>query len=350
MLFLSVGSMKRLVFLLMLLTLGTFGGYQHAYAHEVYVLTEDEIATALEKPTVNPLLVVKDHLAEFMLWGYVVAGGIAAVFFFSLLKPVEQFINPLLLRIKHYAPPITQVTLGLALLVGGWYGAAFGIELPFTETFGTAAFNMRVIFMILGACFIFGIYPRIASILTGAVLLPYVFQYGAYMLNYATYFGEVLTLILFGGSYSIIKTKENRLERSIERHFHKYKFLMLRIFFGVSLIFASVYAKLIHSALALETVTKYNLTKYFHFEPSFLVLGAMIIEILVGLFILIGFEVRFASLVLLIFLTLSITFFGEAVWPHIMLIGTAMAMFTHGYDKYTVSGYFNHQKDLEPVL
>ena len=139
-------------------------------------------------------------------------------------------------------------------------------------------------------------------------------------------------------------------EKEIEASLHKYKFLLLRVTFGASLVYASLYAKYSHGALALETVHKYGLTQYFPFDPIFLVLGAMIIEVLLGLFFLLGFEVRFASLFFLTFLVISIQFFGEAVWPHIILIGTALATFTHGYDRYTLTARFTDRSDLEPVL
>lgn len=126
--------------------------------------------------------------------------------------------------------------------------------------------------------------------------------------------------------------------------------MIMRILFGISLIYASLYAKLIHGALALEVVTKYHLTHYFPFDPIFLVLGAMLIEILIGIFFLIGFEIRFTSLFFLVFLSMSLVFFGESVWPHIILIGTAIAMFLHGYDRYTFSVRLEKDKRAEPVL
>ena len=73
----------------------------------------------------------------------------------------------------------------------------------------------------------------------------------------------------------------------------------------------------------------------------------------VGLFFLLGLEVRFAALFLLFWLSLSLLYFGEAVWPHIILAGVAIAIFMHGYDKYTVQfglmrRRYTHMK--EPTL
>jgi hypothetical protein len=42
--------------------------------------------------------------------------------------------------------------------------------------------------------------------------------------------------------------------------------------------------------------------------------------------------------------------FGEAIWSHITLIGTSLAMFTHGYDRYTLGGQLFERGNLEPIL
>jgi uncharacterized membrane protein YphA (DoxX/SURF4 family) len=146
--------------------------------------------------------------------------------------------------------------------------------------------------------------------------------------------------------------------RRIERAFaglaaflEPYSFLILRVLFGSAVFFASFYAKYFHSNLALATVTEYHLTNYFPFTPLFLVLGAFIIEALLGLCFALGFEIRFAALVFTCFLVSSIMFFGEAVWPHIILFGVNLTLFAHGYDKYTLEmAVFERKRKGEPVL
>lgn len=124
----------------------------------------------------------------------------------------------------------------------------------------------------------------------------------------------------------------------------------MRVLFGVALIYTSFYAKILHSDLALLTVQKYDLTRYLHFEPHFLVVGAACVEIVIGLFFVLGIEIRFTSLFLLFWLTQSLLFFGEVVWPHIILIGIPIAFFFYGYDKYSIEGHFFKKGNIEPVL
>ncbi len=321
-----------------------------AHAHEVYVLDHEEITDALAAPVPDFRGTITANLGQFLGWGAATLLVIVVVFFISISRPVEQVVDPFLFRIKRYAPTITQITFGLALLTSGWYGAAFGVELPFHETFGSLTLTMRIVFMVLGVALIGGIYPRLAGIVAMVTFIPLLFTYGSYLLNYGIYFGEALSLALFGGGYTLLTLRPGSFERKILAHLYKYKFLLLRVTFGISLLYAAVYAKYIHGALALATVAKYNMTQRLPFDPTFFVLGAFLIEVLLALAFLLGFEIRFASVFFLIFLVMSVGFFGEAVWPHIVLAGTALAMFTHGYDKYTLMALLSKRKDLEPLL
>ncbi len=79
-------------------------------------------------------------------------------------------------------------------------------------------------------------------------------------------------------------------------------------------------------------------------------LGAAIIELLIGTFFILGIEIRFTALFVLFWLSLSLSYFGEAVWPHIVLIGIPVAFIFYGYDKYSLEGRFFKRRGREPVL
>ncbi|MDB5259098.1 MAG: hypothetical protein JWO73_306 [Candidatus Taylorbacteria bacterium] len=321
-------------------------------AHEVYVLDHSEINTAMQAPRPDFMQSMRDHLGQFIVWGLIFTILILIVFYVSISRPIERLIDPALMYLKKFAPHVAQATLGLALMASGYYHAVFGIEIPLGPTFGSLEHLVSFCLIVAGAMLAFGLFPRIAAMFTVAFFIGLAVHFGAYMLNYATYLGEAITIAIFGGAHTIFANKRlsQIAARVISPSFHAYKFLIMRVLFGSSLIYASVYAKFIHGALALEVVSKYNLTHYFPFDPVFLVLGAMLTEILLGVCFAIGFEIRFASLFFLAFLSMSLVFFGEAVWPHIILIGTALAMFLHGYDRFTFSVQMEKDKSLEPVL
>jgi len=124
----------------------------------------------------------------------------------------------------------------------------------------------------------------------------------------------------------------------------------MRILFGFGIIYASLYAKFLYSLLALEVVIRYDLTRYFPFDPLFVVLGALIIEFLAGALFMIGIAVRWSSIFLLFWLSLSLVYFQEDVWPHAILFGLSIVVFLHGYDRFSLEGRFLKRRGREPVL
>jgi hypothetical protein len=323
-----------------------------ASAHEVYVLGASEIAKDISYPPINLFAVAISHEYQFLTAGLVGVLIVGSVFVISILHSLGRRIDPFLIRIKPYAGHIAQITLGAALIASAYYGALFGIELPIANLFGSSAGIAIAALYIAGASLLLGIYPRIGALIVMALYVLAAKEKGIYMLSYLTYLGESLILLLFGGGYALFRY-EPAFWKAVRRGFaaiEKRKHLIMRICFGTALIFAALYAKLIHGQLALDTVTKYHLTDYFPFDPLFIVLGAFLVEMSIGIFFLIGFEIRFTALFFLAFLIMSLVFFGESVWPHIILIGTALSLFVHGYDEYTVEKLWYTKGKKEPVL
>lgn len=320
-------------------------------AHEVYVLDPTSVAKDLTLPPLNLFQIALSHEYLFLLSAFLGILGLVCIFGISLSRKLEKLLDPIIFKIKPYAGYITQVTLGLALGASAYYGVLFGTELSFIHVFGQYTQLATAGLIVASASLIFGIYPRLGGFIGMVIYLFSLKTIGMYMVSYLTYFGEALVTFFFGGGYAII-TYGGKLFGSGNLMFEiqKRKHFLIRIFFSSSLIYTAFYAKFIHGALALDTVNTYHLTHYFPFDQPFIVLGAFLVEITIALFYLIGFEIRFTSLFFLTFLSMSLVFFGESVWPHIILIGTALAMFVHGYDEYTIEHTWYLKNKREPVL
>ena len=322
-----------------------------AHAHEVYVLNQTEVGHALSEGPLDFSPIFETNRITILVAGVLAILLVVGIFFLSVAKGIERFFDPFLFKIKPFASYIAQFTLGLALLASAYYGALFGPELPLKELFGEASTGVRALLLLSGLSLILGIYPRVAGFLGVAVFFFPLLSRGFYMLNYGTYFGEALVVLALGSSYALYEFHQTQRWKIIDAAFAKYKFLVLRIFFGSSLIYASLYAKYIYGSLALETVTKYNLVQFFfNFDPLLIVFGALLIELMIGIFVIVGFELRSTSLFFLGFLIVSLVFFQEALWPHVMLIGTALAMAIHGYDRFTIESRLIKNKEAEPVF
>lgn len=336
-----------------------------ASAHEVYVLTPDEVSQAITMTSPNPLTAIPEHESQFLFWGALISIGILITLAVSDARWSENKFDPLLIKLKKFAPLLGRLTFGIAFIASGYFGDFFGPELPAAHLLGmSGATVLSWILMIAGLLICLGFRTRIMAAIGLVVFAITAVNYQWYMLTYVNYLGEILLfLILGGGLWSLdhhFARKKKKKEPKWRFQLEEMSFFILRILFGFSLFFASFYAKFLHSNLALNTVSDYHLTNYFHFTPLFLVLGAFLVEVLIGACFFFGFQIRLASIVFTIFLTLSICFFGEAVWPHIILFGVNFALFAHGYDKYTVGYWLNRKvskwrggklpKLMEPVL
>jgi uncharacterized membrane protein YphA (DoxX/SURF4 family) len=324
-----------------------------ASAHEVYVLSSAQITEALGIPPFNMVRVALANLHEFIFWGFIAALTIFCVFFISLSHILEDRVDPLFDRLRKHAAPIARVTVGLSFLAAAYYQASYGPELPLANTFGAYSGIVTVILLVIGTLIIFGLYARIAALVALCLFTIAVWYHGIYMLTYTNYLGEIIVLLILGAHHG---TKEKKGESKLAKAFAPYSFLILRICFGISLFYASLYAKILHNNLALMVAElplaghPYGIAHYLGFEPHFLVLGAAIVELLIATFFILGIEIRFTSLFLLFWLSLSLWWFGEVVWPHIILIGIPVAFICYGYDSYSLEGWLMKRGAKEPVL
>ncbi|KKW44280.1 MAG: hypothetical protein UY94_C0027G0006 [Parcubacteria group bacterium GW2011_GWA2_56_21] len=348
--------MRPFSFVLRLLPLPLLGAPLVSFAHEVYVLDPATVSLDIANVSPNPFSLAISNFPEFSLWALIGVITVGAVFLISILHKIEDWLCPALMTLKPFAPVAARVTLGTSLIFAALHGGFMGPEFsPFSQS-GYFTTALITLLYVSGASVLFGLFTRLSAAFALAWYVFLFFLYGSYMLTYLDYAGlAFLALVLGSGSYSLdgyrgaAGFKKIRLRRLIQR-LEPYAFPLLRLCFGAGLLYASWYAKFAHASLALDTVMRYHLTDYFHFDPLFIVLGAFIIEVLLGIFFIIGFEIRFAALFFLTFLVLSLLYFGEDLWPHLVLIGGSVALFFHGYDRLSFGGRFFKRMSREPVF
>jgi|CXWL01.1.fsa_nt_gi uncharacterized membrane protein YphA (DoxX/SURF4 family) len=334
-----------------------------AFAHEVYVLDATAILDAIATPRFSLLAVLTSHLGEFLFWASVSVTIVILVFIFSIARFAEKFFSPTFERIRPWAFVVSRITVGLSFLAAAFYQANYGPELPLVDTFGNLAPLATAVLVLIGTCITMGIFVRTAAFIAFAFYIISIYFNGFYMLTYVSYLGEILVLILLGTHLSH-KTPSKGFARNVfSRTFEKfrakfapYSFLILRVAFGISVMYSALYAKFWYNNLALAVAANpladhfYSLAHYLGFEPHFLVLGAGIIELAAGFLFVLGIEIRFLALFLEFWLILSLFYFGESVWPHLMLFGIPIAFFLYGYDKYSLEGRYFKKGRLQPVL
>ena len=337
-------------------TLAVFLAPAAASAHEVYVLSHQEIATGLATPAFPMFAVALQDFDKFIFWGFIAILTVFIVFFASITRMAENFFNPFFARMRRYAAPIARITIGIAFVASGYYGATYGPELPLASAFGSYAWIASIALMGIGLFTIVGIFVRAMAALSVLLFAYAVYLHGVYMLTYVNYLGETMGLLILGSHHGAWPKLVKNWRDKLAAAFAPYAFVILRVCFGISFLYSALYAKIVHNDLALQVASlplaghAISLAQALGFEPHFLVLGAAIIEVVIACFYILGIETRFTSLFILFWLSLSLWWFGESVWPHIVLIGIPLAFICYGYDKYSLEGRFFKRGAREPVL
>ncbi len=325
-----------------------------AVAHEMYVLSPSVIAASIAGDSPNPFSAYFGNEYQFYFWAFVSCVVVSTIFFATAFRLFEQSTAAFFRYIKRFALTFVRFGVGACLIFFFYNDALFGPEYGFGQLFGHGLFNelMGIAMFVSGIAILAGLFTRHVALALIALWLYAASVVGITILNYTDFLGAfVLLYILGGGMWSLDHALGLRAPRhALHSRLHHYAFPIMRMSLGFGAMFAALYAKYFYAQLALEVVVRYNLTNYFPFDPLFVVLGALIIEFLAGAMLFFGVAIRWTGVFFIFWLTLSQLYFAEAVWPHLILFSLGFALFCHGYDKYSVEGWFFKRRDTEPVL
>jgi uncharacterized membrane protein YphA (DoxX/SURF4 family) len=329
-------------------------------AHEMYILESGEVEELLLYPAANPLDVMRAHIGEFSFWAIASFLFLLILLFVSNSKRLQEKVNPTLFKLKPYAFLVARVTVGLGLIFSGFQQALFGSEIRLADLFGGQRLIAQTVLIISGIAIMIGFCVRTTATIVLGIFVAAAVRYGPHLIMYLDYMAILITLALLGAGMPAFQNLafprkhqeafSQKIHRKLYISFSRYRFLIIRVGFGASIMYAAFYGKFLHSAMALQVVLDYRLTDYFPFEASFVVLGAGILEMLFGLFFVLGIHLRFSAIFFTIFLFLSYLYFPEPAWPHLILAGGALAIFAHGYDDMTIFGRIFKRESREPIF
>jgi uncharacterized membrane protein YphA (DoxX/SURF4 family) len=260
---------------------------------------------------------------------FVIALGILVALtlnFFFRRSRIGQSISGSFERLSPYGPLFVRAAIALAFFYSAMSKSFLGPELPI----GAMPYGeiLRIALFVISAMIALGFLTEVAALTALAIFTIGFFVFGSYLITYLNYLGEIVVLLLFG-------TRRWSLDgfifgpKKFLKRFEKYEPTVLRIFYGVALIYAAITVKLLHPSLTVEVVNHWNLTQFYWLFPSdplLVTFGAGLAECAIGLFIILGFEMRLTILISLFYITLSLLFFRELVWPHLMLYGISFSL------------------------
>lgn len=303
------------------------------FSHEVYVLSPDKINSGLQDHTVNMFSTLSSthNLMLLIIFGSLIA-GLLAVAFFLKSRPVFRQLGARIDKSSKWGLVIIRVAFGLSLILSAVNGALYGPELPLSSFPLEGAWWLAM--LIAGLALVVGFEIRFFATVAGVMWLLALILKGPYLLTYVNYFGEALALTLMPvGALSIDKWRHRMIR---PWPFAEHGPALARIMFAVSILYTAVMIKFMSTMLTLDVARDFGLSRYFPFDPLFIVLGAALIEVLVGTLFLLGFLQRFTAIIFMLVMILSVLFFKESVWPHVLIAAFGIALFMHKPDSWTV--------------
>jgi uncharacterized membrane protein YphA (DoxX/SURF4 family) len=205
---------------------------------------------------------------------------------------------------------------------------------------------IRIFLFAMSGLILLGLFSQLVGLFSLIIFIIGFHVFGYYLLTYFNYLGEIITLLLFGTFiFSLDKILLPELRNSFQ-FIRKYEPTILRVFYGIALAYAAVNIKLLHPVLTVDVANIYHLNRFswlFPPDPLLTTMGAGLAELAIGAFIIFGFQTRFVVLISLFYITLSLIFFREAVWPHLMLYGLSINLLINNGGPLSFDNFFKEQ-------
>ncbi|MEO8065593.1 MAG: hypothetical protein ABI643_01910 [Candidatus Doudnabacteria bacterium] len=297
-------------------------------AHEAYVLPRAQFEAGLRQIGPNVFISLHDpgNLRVFFWLSLGILAVLTANFFFSRTKLALKLSRGLE-HFSHFGPWLIRIAISAAFFFSAASNTFLGPEIQLDSL--PSGPLLRILLFLISFLFLFGVLTELAAILALIIFIAAAASYHWYMLTYLNYLGKLILLILLGARewWSV----DNRFFGNAIRFpaIRKYEMDIVRIFYGIGLAYSAIDIKLLHSSLTIDVVNQYHLTRFyllFPHDPIFVTLGAAFAEFVIGLFIALGFQLRLTVLVSLFYITLSLFFFRELVWPHFLLYGISLSL------------------------
>ncbi|HSX42918.1 MAG TPA: hypothetical protein VLF59_02430 [Candidatus Saccharimonadales bacterium] len=320
------------------------------FAHEVYVLDAHTIDRDEHNHHVNIWHALNSTHNWVLFSSFAVL--IAALFAYALylrFQPVFQNIGKRIDKTTTIAPDVIRLAFGASLLFSASHDALFGPELPLHGLFADKL--IKVCLWVCGTGLIVGLWSRVWSWIVIAIWTLALLLKGPYLLTYSNYLGEAIAVILL--PIQKMSVDGQMIGKAKAAKLMKHAWLSMpiaRLLFALSLAYTAISVKFMDTSLTLDVVNHYHLTRFFPFDPLFVVLGAALIEVTVALLYLSGILLRFTSVIFLVVMSLSLMFFKESVWPHYLLIALGIGLFLHKPDDWSVDAYLGKSKKLAKLF
>lgn len=317
-----------------------------AFAHEAYVLSPEQFHQGLTESGTNPFAALRnpDNLRIFLTISGVIVALLVLNFLFRHSKP-GRALNEGLGKLSRFGPVVVRLAIGVSFLFSALSWSFLGPEIPLQSLMFPEI--LRIGLFISSILIVTGLFAELAALIAFIVFGFAVLAHGFYLMTYLNYLGELVVLLFFGSRYLSL----DRIIFGLKKYFmklQKYETAIIRVCYGIGFTFTAISVKFLHPQLTSTVVIEYNLTRFhwlFPQDPLLVVFGAGLAELIIGIFIIFGFELRLTVFITLIYLTLSLIYFRELVWPHLILYGISIDLMVDK-ERFTLDHFFDRIKIL----
>ena len=327
-------------FFLFLVVVLSFLSPPAGFAHENYVLPQENIDRGMNDWSVNVFDALRDpHNLAISLS---VAGILFVVFvlyYFFFSSKLGILIDRKVRRLEPIGHALLRIALGVSFLASAYFSSYLGPELPLSSL--PLGALLRPVLFVTGVLLIFGFLTKIAGALGLITMLLSAVVYKDYMLSYLNYFGVCAAFFLFGSRAFSIDHYIFKTSSAFREKWREWELPLVRVTYGISILYPAIVVKLLHPSIILEIVEKYHMDQIswlFPSDPLLISLGTGLAQIVVGICIIVGFETRLNALATFVLYLLSVLFFQEAVWPHYILLALAFYLVVNDGGGWSVDG------------
>lgn len=317
-----------------------------SFAHENYVLSTETINAGMQDNSLNVLDALKD--AGNIRVAVAVAMGSLVVFSFYYWFQHCRYgiwLDRKLLRLEGLSGFLLRLALAASLLFSAKNFVYLGPEIHLS-IFPIGSL-IQVLLYITGALLALGLFSQMAGIVSLLILVVASFIYKDYIFTYFNYFGEFIALTLFGGGWLALDNLLKGANKLAEKY-KQWEILIIRVTYGISIIYPAVSIKLLHPIIIVEIVNRYglnNINWLFPHDPLLISLGTGLAQVAVGTALILGFQTRLNTLITFTLMLLSVIFFKEAVWPHYILLALAAYLIINNGGRISLDNYIRELKN-----
>lgn len=307
--------MKKIFFMLFIF----FIGLNTAEAHVRYLINNQE----LEANRGFDLQFLLDALTPLNIT-LIIATLVAGLIFFGITKlpPIKNLLSGISKRADNYSmftPWIMRCSLGIALIGAG---VTHTVVSPVLQGYVDFSFIQILVGFFLVAGFMV-----IPSTLVAIGIYAFAFLQDWYILGNLDFLALAISLLILDNEKPGLDDLLGFPKISPFRFLKRYVPLVLRFGIGGAMMFLAVYEKILNPHISELIVNNFGLLNVINVSPEMWVLGAGIIEFVIGFTLFVGWFTRVSSAIAFVVLSLSFFYFGEDVASHITLFGNLAVLF-----------------------